>query len=294
MKQIVQRHVGSTYALDIRWAWSSIPGLALMLVGFVLPTAVLGFYSVLRDGSNGQLIFRFTAENYVRILSDPMSLGVLQDTLLLSLLVTTICACIGYPHAYFLARVRSRWRSALIFLTIAPLMVSSVIRNIGWIPILGDYGAINTLLMRLHVTDSPLILMNNLTGVVIGLVHTMLPFMTLMLMNVIQRIDVDLEEAAQNLGASRWHCFESVVLPLSLRGLGAGCLLVFTITASSYATPLILGGGRVLVMATFISQQIQAVLRYAFGSALTIVLFATALGLTVLASKWTNRRGAVQ
>ena len=94
------------------------------------------------------------------------------------------------------------------------------------------------------------------------------------------------------LGATRWRSFWEVVFPLSLRGLAAGCALVFSIAVSSYTTPTILGGGRVLVMATFIAQQIQSVLRYAFGSALVIVLFMVALGLSTLASKWLEREDA--
>jgi putative spermidine/putrescine transport system permease protein len=120
-------------------------------------------------------------------------------------------------------------------------------------------------------------------------VHALLPFMTLMLMTVIQSIRPELEEAAHMLGATRWRSFWEVVFPLSLRGLAAGCALVFSVAVSSYTTPTILGGGRVLVMATFIAQQIQSVLRYAFGSALTIVLFTVALGLSTLAAKWFER-----
>jgi len=176
-----------------------------------------------------------------------------------------------------------------MFLMITPLLISSVIRNIGWIPILGDHGALNTLLLTIGITDSPIALMNNFTGVVIALVHALLPYMTLLLMTVIRSIGVEIEDAAKNLGASPWRSFWRVVFPLSRRGLAAGCALVFTITVSSYTTPTILGGGRVLVMATFIAQQIQTVMHYAFGSAFAIVLFLVAVGLSTLASRWLER-----
>ena len=126
---------------------------------------------------------------------------------------------------------------------ITPLMVSSVIRNIGWIPVLGDHGALNTLLLTMGVVERPIVLMNNLTGVVIALVHALLPYMTLLLMTVIRTIPVATENAARSLGASPWHSFWTVVFPLSSRGLAAGCVLVFTIAVSSYTTPTILGGG---------------------------------------------------
>lgn len=270
----------------------AVPGLVLLAAGFVMPMLLLAGYSALHDGANGQVRGPVTATNYIAIVTDPLYLRVLGNTVLLGVAVTLICACLAYPLAYFLVRSRSRWRGPLMFLMITPLMISSVIRNIGWIPILGDHGAVNVALLASGMISHPLLLMNNLTGVVIALVHALLPFMTLMLMTVIQAIHPEVEEAARMLGANPWRLFWEVVFPLSRRGLAAGCALVFSIAVSSYTTPTILGGGRVLVMATFIAQQIQSVLRYAFGSALTIVLFVVALSLSLLSSKWLERRDA--
>jgi putative spermidine/putrescine transport system permease protein len=276
---------GAGYPLKINWNRLALPGLMLLSAGFLAPLALLAVYSVLRDGQNGQVLDGPTIANYAAIVSDPFYLRVLRDTVVLGLSVTLACACLGYPLAYFLARTSSRWRPVLMFLMVTPLMISGVIRNIGWIPILGDHGAINTLLSAIGVIHAPLVLMNNLTGVVIALVHALLPYMTLLLMTVIRAIHRDIENAARGLGASPWRTFWTVVFPLSRRGLAAGSILVFTVAISSYTTPTILGGGRVLVMATFIAQQVQAVMHYAFGSALTIALFAVAVGLSSLASK---------
>jgi putative spermidine/putrescine transport system permease protein len=280
------------YPIDIHWNRLAMPGLILLSAGFLAPMMLLAVYSVFRDGSHGQVIGDVTLANYAAILTDSFYLKVLRDTVLLGLMVTLACACLGYPLAYFLARTTSRWRPALMFLMIAPLMISSVIRNIGWVPILGDHGAVNTLLLTVGAIDAPILLMNNLTGVVIALVHALLPFMTLLLMTVIRSIRIEIEEAAGSLGASPWRSFWAVVFPLSSRGLAAGCILVFTIAVSSYTTPTIMGGGRVLVMATFIAQQIQTVMRYAFGSALTIVLFVVAVALSSLASRRLEQTGA--
>ena len=293
MRRLQQRTVDARrYPIDIRWNRLALPGLALLAAGFLAPMLLLAIYSIFRDGSYGQVVGDPTLANYVVILSDPFYLKVLRDTVLLGLLVTVACACLGYPLAYFLARTSSRWRPVLMFLMITPLMISSVIRNIGWIPILGDHGALNTLLLSIGVISRPIAMMNNFAGVVIALVHALLPYMTLLLMTVIRAIGTDLEHAARNLGASPWRSFWMVVFPLSKRGLGAGCALVFSIAVSSYTTPTILGGGRVLVMATFIAQQIQSVMHYAFGSALAIVLFVAAVGLSTLASKRLEQSGA--
>jgi putative spermidine/putrescine transport system permease protein len=278
--------------VGIHWNRPALPGILLLAAGFVVPLLLLAGYSIQHDGAYGRVKGPITLANYATIVTDPLYLHVLGDTVLLGLAVTLICVGLAYPLAYFLVHAPSRWRGTLIFLMVTPLMVSSVIRNIGWIPILGDHGAVNFILLSCGLISHPLALMNNLTGVIIALVHALLPFMTLMLMTVIQSIRPELEEAARMLGATRWRSFWEVVFPLSLRGLAAGCALVFSIAVSSYTTPTILGGGRVLVMATFIAQQIQSVLRYAFGSALTIVLFMVALGLSTLASKWLEREEA--
>ncbi len=275
--------------LRIHWNRPAVPGMALLAGGFLIPLLLLAAYSVLHDGANGDVKLPLTFRNYIAIVTDSLYLGVLGHTILLGITVTVICVCLAYPLAYFLVHSKSRWRGALMFLMVAPLMVSSVIRNIGWIPILGDHGALNVALLACGLIDHPLQLMNNMTGVIIALVHALLPFMTLMLMTVMQAIRPELEEAARMLGATRWRSFWEVVFPLSLRGLAAGCALVFSIAVSSYTTPTILGGGRVLVMATFIAQQIQSVLHYAFGSAMTIVLFIVALGLATMSSKWLER-----
>ncbi len=276
--------------LGIHWGGPAMPGLLLLIAGFVIPIGLLGGYSLMHDGAYGRLAGPATLRNYAAIISDPFYLGVLGRTLALGGMVTFFCAALAYPLAYFLAHTRSRWRGALTFLMIMPLMISSVIRNIGWLPVLGDHGVVNVVLLGAGLVQRPLALMNNMTGVVIGLVHALLPFMTLMLLTVMQAISREVEDAARALGASPWRCFLEVVFPLSRRGLAAGCALVFSVAVSSYTTPMVLGGGRVLVMSTFIAQQIQSVLHYAFGSAFTIVLFAVALSLSVGATTWLEQK----
>ena len=293
MKRAFSRAVeAGRYPLDIDWNRWALPGLLLLSAGFLAPLLLLASYSIFHDRANGQVGGGLTLVNYWAIVSDPFYLRVLRDTVLLGVLVTVACACLGYPLAYFLARTRSRWRPVLMFLMVTPLMISSVIRNIGWIPVLGDHGALNTALLAAGVIRAPLVLMNNLVGVAIALVHALLPYMTLLLMTVIRSVRLDIENAARSLGASPWHSFWTVVFPLSRRGLAAGSVLVFTIAISSYTTPTILGGGKVLVMATFIAQQIQTVMHYAFGSALTIVLFAVAVTLSSVASRRLERSEA--
>ena len=130
---------------------------------------------------------------------------------------------------------------------------------------------------------TPLKLVGNTPGVVIGLVHTQLPIMILTLTAVIQRIEPDLEEAARNLGAAPWETFWRVVLPLSLPGVITGALLAFTLSISAFTTPAILGGNSLLIMATYIAQQFQTVLDYPKGASAALILMVTVALLTVAA-----------
>jgi putative spermidine/putrescine transport system permease protein len=173
----------------------------------------------------------------------------------------------------------------LIFLVAAPLLISVVIRNIGWVPILGMNGGVNTLLMSLGLIDKPLILINNRIGVVIGMVHALLPFMILTLTTVIQRINPSLEEAARGLGGSNFYVIRRVLLKLSAKGIVAGFLLVFALSISSYTTPAIMGGKRVTVMSTLIEQQVNSVLSYGFGATCSIILMLVALLITIISGR---------
>ena len=272
-----------------RWALLLLPGLLFLVVVFLLPTAIMTSNSLHLSAGLGQFREGLSIENYVAFLTDFFYLEVLLDTFLLGLIVVTLCVVIGYPVAYFLARTTSGWRSTLVFLVVAPLLITNVIRNLGWLPILSNSGLVNSALLGIGIVDEPLKLVGNFTGVVIGLVHALLPFMILSLMAVIQRIEPELEEASINLGAGPLGTFWRVLLPLSRPGLLAGYLFVFTIAISAFVTPGMLGGKRVLVMATYIEQQFRSVLNYAFGATAAVILLVVAGGLTLLALRLSSK-----
>jgi putative spermidine/putrescine transport system permease protein len=277
-------------ALNMRWGTLALPGLVLLVFSFGAPVVSLAIKSFETFTGPGDSSLPWTLSNYVLFLTDTHYLGVLVDTFLLGIIVVTSCAVLGYPVAYFLARTQSRFRSLYIFLVFGPLLISSVIRNLGWMPLLGTNGFINWLLVTIGVVDQPLRLLNSFVGVVIGTVHAMLPFMILMLMTVIRRISLSLEEAALNLGASPWRKFWLVIFPLSLPGLIGGYLIVFTLTISAYTTPAMLGGNRVTVMSTFIAQQVRYVLNYPFGATTSVILMVAAIAVTLLATRLAEKR----
>lgn len=266
------------------------PAVALIVVAFVLPLAWLVRLSLDRS-SGGVLIPDLSASNYLRFLGDGFYLGLLWRSMWMGAVVSALALLASYPIALFLARTQSRWRGLLIVLTVAPLLVSSVVRTFGWMVILGDSGWINGLLHVLGISQTPIRLMNNMTGVLIGLTEIMMPTMILALIAGFSRLDLTLEEAARSLGAPPWRCFLRVTLPLSIPGIAVGCLITFVLSISSFVTPKLLGGGRVAVLATAIYEEALETLNWPFAAAVSIVLIAI-FGLTLALYERLGRRWA--
>ena len=216
--------------------------------------------------------------NYVRFLADTYYLGQLAVTLEIGLLVTAACALLGYPVAYSLAKAPPGRRRLMMAIIVTPLLTDPIIRAYGWVVILGNEGPLNRLLLRTGLVDAPVKLMYNWLGVVIGLVHFLLPFMILSIASVLQKLDVALEEASLNLGHTRFGTFRRVLLPLSLPGVMAGSTIVFTLCISAFVTPQILGGGAIQMLPNLIYQQIVELYDLNFGSAMALILLVVALG----------------
>jgi putative spermidine/putrescine transport system permease protein len=270
--------------IQLPWRLISAPAMLVLCGLFAAPIVALIYKSLFKDLSYGRLGQNLTIENYTRFFSDPFYLAILGQTLLIGFITVTVCVLLGYPVAYFLARTHSRYRGILIFLVVAPMLISVVIRNLGWVPVLSSNGLVNWLLIHAGLIEQPLVLLHNTTGVIIGLTQSLIPYMILTLLAVIQRIDHSVEEASMSLGAPPWQTFRRVVLPMSRPGLLGGYLLVLTTSIAAFTTPAVLGGGRVLIMPIYIEQQMRAALRYGFGGAL-----ATALILTIASARAEER-----
>src|SRR3954470_11201362 len=275
---------------NAKWMLLSTPMLLTLALVFAAPIGSLIATSFFSMTGPAQVGNEFSLENYRNFISDGFYYRIILNTFWLGAVVVLCCLIVGYPVSYFLARTKSRWRGLLLFLVVAPLLVSAVVRNIGWFPILSNSGLVNWLLLKFGLVSQPVPLISNFTGVVIGLVHALLPFMILTLTTVIQRIEPELEEASASLGAGPVRTFFEVMLPLSLPGMIGGSLLVFTMAIAAYTTPVIMGGNRVLVMATFIGQQFRTVLDYALGATAAAVLMLLAGLLTLLAVRFGVQR----
>lgn len=285
--------IRTSSASGAHWALFALPMLVTLSFVFLIPILSLILVSFHSMTGPAQVNDAFTMENYRNFFTDTFYLKILLNTFTLGAVVVACCLIISYPVSYFLARTRSRWRGLLLFLVVSPLLISAVVRNIGWFPILSNTGLINWVLQSLGIVDHPLPLISNTTGVVIGLVHALLPFMILTLTAVVQRIEPELEEAAASLGAGPVQTFWTVLLPLSVPGIIAGSLLVFTMAIAAYTTPVIMGGNRVLVMATFIAQQFRTVLDYPVGATAAAALMTLAALLTLLALRLGAQRAEI-
>jgi putative spermidine/putrescine transport system permease protein len=248
------------------------PATVALGVFFVLPLAWLLRMSFNRGLPSGVIESAFTLENYREFLTDRFFLEELLRTLRLGVVVTALTLLATYPIALFLARTRSRWRGVLVALAIAPLLTSTVVRTYGWLVILGNDGLVNRALTGIGLLDAPLQLVHDYTGVVIGLVEILMPYMALGLLSGFGRFNPDLEEASMSLGAGPLRTFWRVTLPLSVPGIATGCLLVFVLTISSFVTPQLLGGGRVFLMATEIYDQATYTLDWPFAAAVSFLL----------------------
>jgi putative spermidine/putrescine transport system permease protein len=276
------------------WFLALLPTLGMLLIVFGLPIADLFYLSLHGMAGPAQIGDDLTFENYRAFAQDSLIAAVLARTIWLGLVVVGCCLLIAYPVAYLLARTSGRWRNPVLLVVTACMLISSVVRNLGWFPLLGESGLVNWLLLSLRLIHEPFQLVGKFPGVVIGLVHTQLPIMILTLTAVIQRIEPDLEEAARNLGAPPFETLWRIVLPLSLPGIIAGSLLCFTLTISAFTTPAILGGNSVLIMAIYIAQQFQTVLNYPAGASAAILLLVTAAVLTLIALRIRARGAAHQ
>ena len=262
-----------------------LPIVIVNAFGFLGPVAYLLRMSFNRYVSGGGLQEDFTFDNYAGFLTDSFYLELVLNSVVYSACITLATLIVSYPIALFLYRAPPRWKAILTVLTISPLLISAVVRTYGWMLILGDRGLLNDLLIGAGLISSPLRVSNNLTGVTVGLVEILMPYMILSLQAGFGRLDISLEEAAQTLGARPWTTFRRVILPLSLPGIALGSLLCFVLAISSFITPKLLGGGRVLLLATEIYDQAIVLLNWPLAATMSIIILAIFIAALILYSR---------
>ncbi len=257
----------------------SAPAFVLVLVTMVLPVAWLFWLSFLAD--NGS----FSLEHYRRLVEQPSYARTFVVTFKVSLLTTAICILLGYPLAYVLSQLPRRAANLCLVAVLLPFWTSLLVRTYAWLVLLQRSGLINTWGIRLGLWDEPLPLVHNLNGTMIGMVHIMLPFLVLPVLGAMRSIDKDYLKAAANLGAGPVRAFWAVFFPLSMPGLIAGALIVFILCLGFYVTPAVLGGGKVIMVANAIANDIELFFNWGAASALGVVLLALTLAFLYVASR---------
>jgi spermidine/putrescine transport system permease protein len=254
-------------------ALTILPGLGYMAIFFLIPLLIVVCYSFLSRGTYGGIALSWTIENYLNVFN-PLYLTILWRSVKLAMLTTILCLLIGYPIAVAIDNMRSRWQLTALMLVVLPSWMNLLIKNYAWIVILRRQGVINTVLLTLGIIDQPLELMFSEIAVLIGLVHSYLPFMILPLYAVIEKLDHRLVEAARDLGATKWQAFVQIVIPQTTKGIVVGCILVFVPALGAFLTPDLLGGANSVMIGNLIHNQIYAVRDWPFGSAIAIVLMS--------------------
>lgn len=262
---------------------------ALFLVGvlFLLPLLRLALLSFTdRYPEPSEL---FTLAHYLEAVFRPFHRNSLATSLSLSAIVTVVTLVLGYPLAFFLVRSNSRYKAIVLLAILSPLLISVVVRSVGWLILLGREGVVNQLLLGLRLFDEPRQLLFNFIAVVVGEVNILLPFMVLSITTSLSQIPPALEDAASVLGAGVVRCFLFITLPLSAPGLISGSVIVFVLTMGSYVTPQMLGGGKVNVITTDIYSRVMVDFDWPMGSALAIVTLLCTVGV-VLLMNWVQSR----
>ncbi|OCO99913.1 MULTISPECIES: ABC transporter permease [unclassified Ensifer] len=248
----------------------------LLFIGLVLLplllTVILSFNSY--DYTAG-IQSDFTFANYLTVLQDEYYLSTFWRTLRLALLTTVITVLIGVPEAYVLSNMRKPWRSIFLLVIIGPLLVSVVVRTFGWSMLLGKNGFVNSALAIVGL--DPVQLLYTETAIVIGLVHIMLPFMVIPVWTVLQKLDPTVEAAALTLGASRFTALRRIVFPQAALGILSGSLIVFALSASSFAIPGLLGGRRLKMAATLVYDEFLIELNWPLGATIAIIVLVANL-----------------
>ncbi|OWT74993.1 MULTISPECIES: ABC transporter permease [unclassified Achromobacter] len=246
----------------------SIPLSLLFLTLVITPLGLTVVLSFSPFDYNKGVLPGHTLAHYAMVFSDPYFLGIFWRTFWIAGVTTLICVLVGAPEAYILSRMRKPWRSIFLLVVLSPLLVSLVVRAFGWSMLLGPAGPLGKAAQALGLGS----LLYTPTAIIIGLVHVMLPFMVIPVWTSLQKLDPAVEQAAYSLNASRLQTLLRVVLPQTAPGILSGSLIVFGLSASSFAIPALLGGRRLKMVATIVYDEFLTELNWPLGAAIAILL----------------------
>ena len=262
-----------------------LPAIALLVVVFLAPLVWFYIQSLNNIGTFSEIV-----EQFVVVLGSKAVLTALSSTNWISLLVTLLVLLLSYPLAYYLA-TQSDWRFSLIlFCIVVPYFTSVIVRTYSWMVLLGRNGLVNNLLLTLGVISEPLTLLYSKTGILIGMVYVLLPYMVLTLYASLKAIDPALMRAARGLGANWWFAFTRVYFPLSLHGVVSGSLIVFILALGFFITPALMGGPSDVMLAMLVERAVEVTFDWASAAIMSLLLLVATLGLYAIYYRVTDLR----
>ncbi|CAE6830775.1 Spermidine/putrescine transport system permease protein PotB [Paraburkholderia aspalathi] len=232
----------------------------------------------------------YTLTNYWEVVSDPYYGTIFLRTAGLAFAVTLLSIVLGVPETIVLARMKRPWQSLCLLIVLGPLLISVVVRTLGWQILLGNNGVLNNLLQSLHITSEPIRLVFTMTGMIIALTHVLVPFMVMSVWATVQKLDPQVEWAGRSLGGSPFAVFRRVVLPQIMPGVLSGSIIVFALSASAFATPALIGGRRLKVVATAAYDEFLGTLNWPLGASIAVLLLIANVAIVMGCSRLTERR----
>ncbi len=254
--------------------------LLLLVAAPLIYVFFLSFLST--DGYN--VVFRFTFTNYIDLLN-PTYLEIYSNSFLLALATTLVCILFGYPFAYSMARANKRKKILMMIMLMIPFWTNSLIRLNGWKTLLGKTGFLNSFLTTSGLIDQPIEILYTRGAVVLGMVYVLFPYMVLPLFASIDKLDVSLLEASNDLGANKIKTFFNVTFPLTSPGIFSGTILVFIPCLGYFFVSDIMGGGKSQLIGNLIENQFKAANNWPLGAALSMLLILLIILLVTIYKK---------
>jgi len=265
-----------------------LPGIGWLTVFMIVPCLIVFFYSFFERGIYGGIDYIFGVDNFARA-AEPVYLTIFLGSARIAVTATVIAVLLAYPAAYAISLAPRQRQTRYLLLIMLPFWSNYLIRTYAWIVLLNREGLINRGLAGLGIIDAPLPILYNEFAVVTGLVYNYLPFVILAIYASIQRLNPELREASEDLGAPAWRTFLRVTLPLTLPGVAAGAVFVFVLSIGNFITPDLLGGGRLQMVGNLIYDQFLSARDWPFGAALSLILILIMMALLFAQAAVVNR-----
>lgn len=246
-----------------------VPGLVAVAVLFVWPIVLMLMVSLNVPAG--------TSSPYLTVVTEPIYLRVISNTAVSALGTTMVCLLIGYPTAYAIHVLPPPWRMVVLSSVLFSYAVGTMPRAFSWIVLLGDRGLVNQTLMKALDLREPIQMLYNLSGVLIGMTHVMLPFMVLTLLGAMARVPDRLVPAARTLGAGPLRAFALVFLPLTMPGILAAMMMTFIYSLGFFVVPAVLGGAGQTTVVMILRDLTLGLGRWGIGSALSITTIVICL-----------------